>query len=106
MKKYYIPTSTLNFNNILSTESISPKLFYEKGGFGYSRWTSVYGNDDVNYATLLFDVPHVFTRKESNVEDHPMLIEIETDEIFSSLQNALIKEDKYPCSAIYNEFKK
>ena len=94
MKKYYIPTSTLNFNNILSTESISPKLFYEKRGFGYSRWTSVYKNDDVNYATLLFDVPHVFKRKESNVEDHPMLIEIETDEIFSSLPNGIYFTNK------------
>ena len=84
----------MNFNNILSTESISPKLFYEKRGFGYSRWTSVYGNDDVNYATLLFDVPHVFTRKESNVEDHPMLIEIETDEIFSSLPNGIYFTNK------------
>lgn len=28
--KYYIPTSSLNFNNILSTESVSPKIFYGK----------------------------------------------------------------------------
>lgn len=94
MKKYYIPTSTLNFNNILSTESISPKLFYEKRGFGYSRWTSVYKHDDVNYATLLFDDPHVFNRPESNVEDHPMLIEIETDEIFSFLPNGVYFTNK------------
>ena len=34
MEKIYIPTTTLNFNNILSTESISPAIFYEKRGFG------------------------------------------------------------------------
>ena len=41
MKKLYIPTSTLNFNNILSSESISPKAFYAIRGFGYSRWQEV-----------------------------------------------------------------
>ncbi len=93
MKKYYIPTSTLNFNNILSTESISPKLFYEKRGFGYYRWTSVDENN-VDYVTLLFDVPHEFNIPESNEENHPMLIEIETDEIFSSLSNGVCFTNK------------
>jgi len=32
-KIFYIPTSTLNFTNILSSESISPKVFYEQRDF-------------------------------------------------------------------------
>lgn len=41
MKRFYIPTSSLNFNNILSSESISPKAFYTARSFGYGRWVSV-----------------------------------------------------------------
>jgi hypothetical protein len=39
MENYlYIPFNSLNFNNILSTESISPQSFYEKRGFGFKRF--------------------------------------------------------------------
>ena len=79
MEKYYIPTSTLNFNNILSSESISPKAFYEKRGFGYSRWTTVPENP-FNNAIVLYDNLCFFDRPQSDLEDHPMLIEIEIDE--------------------------
>ena len=36
--KLYIPTCTLNFNNILSSESISPLGFYARRGFGNKRF--------------------------------------------------------------------
>ena len=81
MKKLYIPTSTCNFNNILSTESISPKAFYERRDFGYSRWTNIPENDNDN-VILLYEEPFAFSRPKSEVEDHPMLVEIETDEEF------------------------
>lgn len=81
MKKYYIPTSTLNFNNILSSESISPESFYSKRGFGYPRWTSIPGNDSENVITL-YDSLFRFERPASEVEDHPMMIEIESDDNF------------------------
>lgn len=83
--KYYIPTTSLNFNNILSTESLSPKAFYDKRGFGYSRWFTVEENC-IEYVTLLYDAPHMFKRPISDIEDHPMLLEIDTDEIFNQLQ--------------------
>lgn len=39
MESYlYIPINSLNFNNILSSESISPQIFYEKRGFGFKRY--------------------------------------------------------------------
>ena len=79
MKKFYIPTSTLNFNNILSSESISPKAFYEKREFGYSRWTTIPENPFKN-VIVLYENPCFFDRPKSDMEDHPMLIEIDIDE--------------------------
>lgn len=81
MKKLYIPTSTCNFNNILSSESISPKAFYARRGFGYSRWTNIPENDNDN-VILLYEEPFAFSRPKSDTEDHPMLVEFETDEEF------------------------
>lgn len=86
--KYYIPTSSLNFNNILSTESISPKVFYEKRGFGYSRWLSIEENNIENL-TILFDKPHMFERPASDMEDHAMLVEISTEDKFEKLDQGV-----------------
>lgn len=93
MNTYYIPTSTLNFNNIFSTESISPKSFYSERGFGYARWQAVEENrfDDI---ILLYDSAHEFSRPASDVEDHPMLIEIRTDEYFDKLQDGVYKAER------------
>lgn len=89
MKKLYIPTSTLNFNNILSSESISPKAFYSVRGFGYSRWQDVEENANEN-VTLLYEQPFSFTRPKSDLEDHPMLVEIITDKDFQMLDNGVL----------------
>lgn len=56
IQKYYIPTTTLNLNNILSSESISPKAFYAARGFGYSSWESIPEND-VDNAIILYGQP-------------------------------------------------
>lgn len=88
MKTYYIPTSTLNFNNILSSESISPQAFYAKRGFGYSRWQSVEENG-VDNAIILYDKPFEFVRPQSDVEDHPMLVKIVTDEELPKLAEGI-----------------
>ena len=60
-KTYYIPTTSLNFGNILSTESISPKSFYEKRGFGSSRWFSIEENK-FGTITLMYEKPFRFER--------------------------------------------
>ena len=91
--KYYIPTSSLNFNNILSTESLSPKSFYERRGFGYSRWFSVEENS-IEYLTLLYDTPHMFERPKSDIEDHPMLIEINVDDEFPKVTDGVYYTDR------------
>lgn len=79
--KYYIPTTSMNFNCILSSESVSPVGFYQARGFGYSRWFTIPQNDQEG-AILLYDRPFSFKRPVSDQEDHPMMIEIDTDEKF------------------------
>ncbi len=93
MKKLYIPTSTLNFNNILSSESISPKAFYAIRGFGYSRWQEVEENNQEN-VVLLYEEPFEFSRPASDVEDHPMLVEITTDKEYPSIASGLYYSDE------------
>lgn len=91
--KYYIPTSSLNFNIILSTESLSPKSFYEKRGFGYHRWFPVEENS-IEHLTLLYKTPHMFERPKSDMEDHPMLIEIDVDEEFPKVAEDISYTDR------------
>ncbi len=81
MKKFYIPTSTLNFNNILSSESVSPKAFYTKRGFGYSRWTTIPENGFDN-AIVLYESIKAFDRPKGELEDHSLLIETHLQENF------------------------
>lgn len=81
MKKLYIPTTTFNFNNILSSESISPHAFYGLRGYGYPRWMNISENNFEN-VILLYKEPFCFCRPQSDIEDHPMLIEITTDKDF------------------------
>ena len=99
MRKYYIPTTTLNFNNILASESISPKAFYALRGFGYPSWKSIPENY-VDNAIILYERPFNFTRPESDFEDHPMLIEIFTDEQFPSVGPEVVYCDHTICLPI------
>ena len=92
MKKFYIPTSSLNFNNILSTESVSPKAFYECRKFGYGRWTSIPENS-CDFAVTLYDSPGMFVREQSDLEDHPLLIEYSTDEEFKRVDDGIYVSD-------------
>lgn len=95
MKKYYIPTSSLNFNNILSSESISPKAFYSVRSFGYGRWASIPENPLEN-SIILYDNLCAFNRPHSTYEDHPLLIEIYLNE---SIESTCIRlnEHTYLC---------
>ena len=88
MNTFYIPTSSLNFNNIFSSESISPLGFYPERKFGYSNWVNIPENA-LEGVILLYDTLKSFVRPISNVEDHPMVIEIQTDEDFPALQEGV-----------------
>lgn len=75
----YIPTTSLNFNNILSSESISPKAFYERRGFGYRRWMTVDENNNDNAIYLYASIPS-FNRPDNGLEDHPLVVQVSLDE--------------------------
>ena len=77
--KLYIPTCTLNFNNILSSESISPLGFYVRRGFGNKRFYPVCANDKEQVIILYSKYPR-FEVEENDLENYPMVIEIETDD--------------------------
>lgn len=96
MSKLYIPTSSLNFNNIFSTESISPAVFYKERGYGYSRWTSVPENN-MDSVVLLYEHPAMMIRPQSDLEDHPMIIEINTDIAYPVLSDGI----RYSAQTIY-----
>lgn len=69
----------MNFNNILSSESISPKSFYSYRDFGYSRWTNIEENNLEN-AIILYEDMFSFSIPKSDIENHPLLIEVNIDE--------------------------
>ena len=91
--KLYIPTTTLNFNNILSNESISPASFYKIRGFGYSRWTEIPENVTDNYI-VLYDSFYNIGRDASEIEDHPLVIAINTQEQFQEIEKGIFITDK------------
>jgi hypothetical protein len=76
-EKLYIPTSTLNFNNLMSSESISPASFYLRRGFGYKRFEKVGPNPLDNRIILYREFP-VFEIHDNESENYPMVIEIDT----------------------------
>ena len=77
--KLYIPTCTLNFNNILSSESISPLGFYARRGFGNKRFYPVCANDKEQVILLYSKYPR-FKVEENDLENYPMVIEIESED--------------------------
>lgn len=74
-RKLYIPTSTLNFNNIISSESISPYSFYQLRGYGFRRFEKVIPNRLEN-SILLYDTFPQFSINDKELENYPMVIEI------------------------------
>lgn len=77
--RLYIPTCTLNFNNILSSESISPIGLYAKRGYGNKRFYPVCANDKEN-AILLYSKFPRFKVEENDLENYPMVVEIESED--------------------------
>lgn len=77
--RLYIPTCTLNFNNIFSSESISPFGFYARRGFGNKRFYPVCANR-IDNAILLYSKYPRYKVDDSDLENYPMVIEIETED--------------------------
>ena len=91
--KLYIPTCTLNFNNILATESISPAGFYNRRGFGNKRYYKVQANDFNNVIMLYSKFPQ-YQVENGDIENGAMVIEIDTDNCpCISLEKLMEKEN-------------
>lgn len=94
--KLYFPTTSLNFNDIFATESISPSSFYNKRIFGTKRHFKTELNKDENYLVLFKTLPY-FNLTECSVseyEEYPIILSIEIDG--NQLHNFIeIKENIY-----------
>lgn len=75
--KYYIPTSTSNFNCLLADESISPCGFYQKRTFGYRSFTKVPLNDNEVLLPLFNSCP-IFELPD-DAPGFPLVLEIDSD---------------------------
>jgi hypothetical protein len=76
MENYlFIPINSLNFNNILSSESISPASFYEKRGFGFKRFERINANPLPNSVLAYTKVVAIET-PESDREEYPIYLAV------------------------------
>lgn len=75
--KYYIPTSTSNFNCLLADESISPCGFYQKRSFGYRSFAKVPLNDNEAYLPLFVSCPEF--ELPDDTPGFPLVLEIDSD---------------------------
>ena len=74
--KYYIPTSTLNISNILSSGSISPYSYYGKRKFGIKSFEPIKECEKFKDQIILFRKYPLFSII-SDKESYPMCIEID-----------------------------
>lgn len=93
--KYYIPTSSLNLDNILQAECISPLSFYAKRKTGYKSIELIDEVKQYNHV-VLFDYPVCFSIEDSKRYNYPLLIEIEDDPQLQDINN-INKKGMYLC---------
>lgn len=77
--KYYIPISSLNLDNILQAESISPSSFYAWRKTGYNNFEVIPELRGIN-PIVLFEYPVRFSINDPNRYNDPILIEIEDEQ--------------------------
>ena len=80
--KYFIPTSTSNFNCLLADESISPCGFYQKRSFGYRSFAKVPYNNNEAHLPLFVSCP-VFELPD-DTPGFPLVLEIDSSLINES----------------------
>ena len=96
--KYYIPTSTLNVSNILSSGSISPYSYYGKRQFGIKTFEPIKECEKFRDQIILFRKYPLFSII-SDKESYPMCIEIELPDYMVTQSN--ISDICYICETIY-----
>lgn len=89
--KYYIPTSSLNIESILSTESISPVSYYAERPFGSKFFQRIKGVNLDSYLYLFSKVP-LFSIFDAEVEQYAIALEIDDDLQLKKLDSTVVYE--------------
>lgn len=99
--KYYIALSSINVDNVLSSESISPISFYKVRNFGYRTFERLSEIPIMNDLLLFTEVP-LFSINDMDQENYPTLIEIEDDiqlkEKLQRVKKSGLKNKIYTCN--------
>ena len=82
--KLFIPTSSLNIDNILSCESIAPYSLYKHRKFGYQTFSKIEEIPFENGILLFSAIPN-FSINDRTRENFPMVIELEDKAQFQDL---------------------
>ena len=73
--KLYIPTTTLNIDNILSTECIAPLAFYKEREYGYNQFYKIDCMPYLNVQLVFSKVPH-FETNDFEHHSFPLVLEV------------------------------
>lgn len=84
MQYLYLPTTTLNFNNLMSTGSVSPAALYAVRMFGYKQFDAVAPNPFKNILLLYNQFP-LFTINDISRDSHPLVLRLLTERLPKSL---------------------
>lgn len=77
--KLFIATSSLNIDNILSTECIAPLSFYNARNYGYNTFCGLNLIPFKNVLILFSKIPY-FEIRDDEHDSRPIVLEIEIDE--------------------------
>lgn len=80
--KYYFPTTTLNFDSILSSQLISPAGMYRPDTLWWNRFESVVGQR--KDSIVLYNKIPTWTINDPDRDNYPLVVEI--DKSFSKVQ--------------------
>lgn len=86
--KLYFPTTSLNFNDLLSSECLSPPSFYNSRKYGTKRhFKTEYSLDD-NFVFLFSSLPWFELTAQypnSQLEEYPLIVEFESENLLSKI---------------------
>ena len=84
--KLFIATSSLNIDNILSTECIAPLSFYNARNYGYNTFCGLDLIPFKNVLILFSKIPY-FEIRDDEHDSRPIILEIEVNENVNSLKS-------------------
>ena len=89
--KYYIPTTTLNFSNILSSEAVSPACRYGLRTLGFNHFETSTPNPSQDCLFVYNHIPDWRTDTQVN-DDYPLILEVDESAIPRSILTSALTE--------------